>query len=412
MNAATGICRACGAPLSRTFVDLGETPLANSYLTVDQLGAAEPRYPLHARVCDQCLLVQLDAVTSPAEIFAHYPYFSSYSDSWVQHARSFANMARKRFRLGEHSRVVEVASNDGYLLRHFKTSDIPVLGIEPAANVAEIALADGIPTEVRFFGMAAARDLRERGVKADLLVANNVLAHVPDLQDFVAGLAHALAPDGVLSIEVPHILRLIEQLQFDTIYHEHFSYFSLLSLEFILNRYGVRVFDVEELGTHGGSLRVLGCLVDAARPEADSVAAVRESEEAFGLGSIETYTRFHGQVSDARRAFRHFLEALKADGKSVVAYGAAAKGNTLLNSTGLGCNDIAFVVDRSPHKQGLYLPGSRLAIRAPEDVRHFRPDVLLVLAWNLLEEVVEQMSFVRDWGCEFVIPVPRPLVVR
>ena len=412
MSAARRICRACGAPLSRTFVDLGETPLANSYLTVDQLGSAEPRYPLHARVCDQCLLVQLDAVTSPAEIFTHYPYFSSYSDSWVQHALSFANMATERFRLGEHSRVVEVASNDGYLLRHFKTSDIPVLGIEPAANVAEIALADGIPTEVRFFGMAAARDLRERGVEADLLVANNVLAHVPDLQDFVAGLAHALAPDGVLSIEVPHLLRLIEHLQFDTIYHEHFSYFSLLSLEFILNRYGVRIFDVEELSTHGGSLRVFACLVDAVHPEAGSVSAVRESEEAFGLGSIETYIRFHGQVADARRAFRHFLDALKASSKSVVAYGAAAKGNTLLNSTGVGCDDIAFVVDRSPHKQGRYLPGSRLAIRAPEDVRHVRPDVLLVLAWNLLEEVVEQMNFVRDWGCEFVIPVPRPHVVR
>lgn len=411
MTAAARVCRACGAPLTRTFVDLGETPLANSYLSVDTLGSPEPRYPLHARVCDQCLLVQLDAVTAAEEIFTDYPYFSSYSDSWVEHARSFANMASERFGLSEHSRVVEVASNDGYLLRHFRTAGIPVLGIEPAANVAESALADGIPTEVRFFGVAAASDLNERGIKADLLVANNVLAHVPDLHDFVAGLASALAPDGVLSIEVPHILRLIEHLQFDTIYHEHFSYFSLLSLEFILNRYGIRVFDVEELRTHGGSLRVLACLADAVHRETGAVSAVRTSEEDFGLKSLATYTRFDADVADARQAFRHFLDALKADSRTMVAYGAAAKGNTLLNSTGVGRDDIAFVVDRSPHKQGRYLPGSRLAIRAPEDVRCVRPDVLLVLAWNLLEEVVEQMSFVREWGCKFVIPVPRPLVI-
>ncbi len=410
MTTAARTCRACGAPLTRTFVDLGQTPLANSYpagsSAEPDLAGPEATFPLHARVCESCLLVQLDAVARPDEIFSDYAYFSSYSDSWVEHAREFTRVAGARFGLGPRSQVVEVASNDGYLLRHFAAAGVPVLGIEPAANVAKVAEASGVPTEVRFFGVDTARDLRGRGVVADLLVANNVLAHVPDLNDFVAGMTVLLADEGVLSIEFPHLLRLIEGVQFDTIYHEHFSYISLLSLEPLLARHGLRVFDVEELPTHGGSLRVFACHADATRPEEASVAALRGSERAFGIDRMETYSGFDEKVQHTRRALRRFLDEARASGRTVVAYGAAAKGNTLLNSSGVTADDIAYVVDRSPHKQGRYLPGSRLPIRTPDDVDATRPDYLLVLAWNLLDEIMAQMGHVRDWGCRFVVPIP------
>jgi SAM-dependent methyltransferase len=400
------VCRSCATPLHITFVDLGTTPLANFYPAETDLHRPDPTYPLHARVCERCLLVQVEAVVPADEIFSDYAYFSSYSDSWVEHARVFCERARNRFGLSEASQVVEVASNDGYLLRHFAQAGIPVLGIEPAANVAEVANAAGVPTEVRFFGTDAAQDLRDRGLLADLLVANNVLAHVPDLNDFVAGLALAISPQGVISIEFPHLLQLIAQVQFDTIYHEHFSYFSLLSLEHVLARHDLRVFDVEELPTHGGSLRVSACHVDAGHEESDSVARLRAKEADFGLGRLQTYRDFNERVLETRRSFRRFLDDAKAAGETVVGYAAAAKGNTLLNSTGTTSDDIAYVVDRSPHKQGRYLPGSRIPVRPPEAVRETRPDVLLVLAWNLRDEVMAQMAWVREWGCRFVVPIP------
>ncbi len=404
---ATGLrCRSCSAPLTRTFVDLGETPLANAYLDAGQLSAPEPRYPLHARVCDRCLLVQVDQVVPAEVLFSDYAYFSSYSDSWVAHARRFAEAVRPRFGIDGDSQVVAVASNDGYLLRHFAEMGVPVLGVEPAENVAAVARAAGVPTEARFFGAAFADELRGRGVRADLLVANNVVAHVPDLNDFVAGLRLALAPEGVLSVEFPHLLNLIEKAQFDTIYHEHFCYFSLRSLEEVFARHGLRVFDVEELPTHGGSLRVLACLGGASHAETAGVAALRRKEAAAGLLDLATYAGFGDKVDAARRSLRAFLDECRTARRTVVAYGATAKGNTLLNSTGVGVDDIAYVVDRNPHKQGRYLPGSRLPIRAPEEIKHTRPEVILLLAWNLVEEVAEQLSFTAEWGARMVVPIP------
>jgi SAM-dependent methyltransferase len=392
--------------LVRTFVDLGETPLANAFLDAAQLSEPEARYPLHALVCDECFLVQVDQVVLPEVLFTDYAYFSSYSDSWVAHARRFAEVAAGRFGIDEHSQVVEVASNDGYLLRHFADKGIAVLGIEPAENVAEVARAAGIRTEATFFGTSAAGDLRARGITADLLVANNVIAHVPDLNDFVAGLAMALAPDGVLSIEFPHLLRLITGAQFDTIYHEHFCYFSLRSLECVLVAHGLRTFDVEELPTHGGSLRVFACLDTAAHAADRRVAALRGKEEAAGMGRIETYAGFGQKVDEARRSLRAFLDGCRDGGHTVVAYAATAKGNTLLNTTGVGVEDVAYVVDRNPHKQGRYLPGSHLPVRAPGDLKDTRPDFVLLLAWNLLDEVAEQLAFIREWGGRLAIPIP------
>ena len=399
-------CRSCAAPLARTFVDLGETPLANAYLDSVDPSRPEPRYLLHAFVCEGCFLVQIAEVVPPEVLFTDYAYFSSYSDSWVSHARRFAETASDRFAIDGQSQVVEVASNDGYLLRHFADMGIPVLGIEPAENVAEVARSAGIPTEARFLGAAVAGDLRRRGIEADLLVANNVIAHVPDLNDFVSGLALALAADGVLSIEFPHLLRLMVGGQFDTIYHEHFCYFSLQSLERVLVAHGLRVFDVEELPTHGGSLRVFACLDDARHAASANVADLQAKETAAGMDQLETYCGFGDKVDQARRSLRGFLDQCKAEGRSVVAYGATAKGNTLLNCTGVGIDDIAYVVDRNPHKQGRLLPGSHLPIRAPDEIKRTRPDVVLLLAWNLLEELSEQLDYIREWGGRLAVPIP------
>ncbi len=389
-----------------TFVDLGSTPLANSFVTAEQLGEPEPGYPLHARVCAECMLVQLDEVVPPDQIFSDYAYFSSYSDSWVAHAGRFAHMATERFGLGPESMVVEVGSNDGYLLRHFVGAGVNVLGLDPAANVAATAQASGVPTKVCFFGRETAEKLRAEGLVADLVVGNNVVAHVPDLNDFVSGFASILSSDGVLSLEFPHILRLLEGVQFDTIYHEHFSYFSLLSLERVLAEHGLRIFDVQELPTHGGSLRVLACLAQSSRGELASVAGLRAQESAAGLDRLETYQGFADKVELSRQSLRHFLDAARLEGRSVVAYGAAAKGNTLLNTVPVGVDDIAYVVDRSPEKQGRFLPGSHLPIRSPDHVRLTKPDFLLVLPWNLVHEIADQMCDVREWGCRFAVPIP------
>jgi SAM-dependent methyltransferase len=399
-------CRACGSPLRRTFVDLGMAPLANSYVPPERLLAPETTYPLHVFVCDECLLVQLPAVTTAESIFSDYAYFSSYSDSWLDHARRYVDAMVERFSLGPGHQVVEVASNDGYLLQYFAKRGVPVLGVEPAGNVAEAAEAIGIPTVVRFFGEETARDLVAEGTRADVLIGNNVLAHVPDLNDFVAGLALLLAPAGVLTMEFPHLLRLMEETQFDTIYHEHFSYFSLVAVERVFRSHGLELFDVDELPTHGGSLRVYVQHADGGHDATGRVDALREQELAAGLGDISGYGAFAAQVQRTKLSLLEFVLRAKGEGKRIAAYGAAAKGNTLLCYCGVGSDLIDFVVDRSPHKQGSYLPGTHIPIRAPEAVDELRPDYLLILPWNLKDEIVEQMAHVRSFGCRFVTPVP------
>ena len=400
-------CRFCGATPLESFLDLGSTPLANSYLTKEQLSRAEPRYPLHARICPRCLLVQVPEVVPAEAIFGDYAYFSSYAASWVEHAARYAAMARKRFALGPQSQVVEVASNDGYLLRHFVEVGIPSLGIEPAANVAAEAIKIGVPTEVAFFGRAAAERLRQRGHAADLVAANNVLAHVPDLNDFVAGLAHLLKPTGVLTVEFPHLLQLMREVQFDTIYHEHYCYFSLLAVENIFAAHGLTLFDVEELSTHGGSLRLYARRSDgAARPEGEGLARVRALEAAEGMDRLATYRGFQPKVEAIKQALLAFLQTAKREGKAVVAYGAAAKGNTLLNFCGVGPELIAYAVDLNPHKQGKYLPGSHIPIFAPSRIMETKPEYVLILPWNLEAEIRRQMADVASWGGRFVIAIP------
>jgi len=406
------VCRNCGSALHHTFADLGESPLANSFLRPEQLASHEPVYPLHARVCSDCFLVQLPEFERPENIFADYAYFSSFSESWLRHARESAESAIRRFHLGPESLVVEVASNDGYLLQYFRERGIPVLGIEPAENVASAARDKGIPTLTRFFGLRAAADLHAAGQQADLLVANNVLAHVPDLGDFVAGLKRALKPAGTLLLEFPHLLRLIEESQFDTIYHEHFSYFSFLTAEDVLARRGLSVFDVEEVPTHGGSLRIFArhAEADSAGPE-PRVAHLRARELAAGLRDVRSYEAFGRKTCEVKRALLAFLNESRAASKSVVGYGAPAKGNTLLNYCGVGPGLLAYTADISPHKQGLFLPGSHIPIYPPGKIRETRPDYVLILPWNLREEITQQLAFIREWGGRFVIPIPTTQVL-
>jgi SAM-dependent methyltransferase len=407
-------CRSCGSELRHTFLDLGLQPLANSYLTRDEVERGdERRYPLHARVCSGCLLVQVEEVVPPEQIFSDYAYFSSYSDSWLAHAARFAEFARDRLQLGPASRVVEVASNDGYLLKRFVAAGIPVLGIEPAANVAEVAVEAGVPTKVAFFGDRLAGDLVDRGFSADLVVANNVLAHVPKLGDFARGLARIVKPEGVVSIEVPHVLRMIEGTEFDTVYHEHFSYFSLLAARSALARAHLRVFDVEELPTHGGSLRLWLSRDTAAThwPESPSVEGVLAKERTAGLDTVEGYGGFAPRVRTLLDELRRFLADTRSQHARIAAYGAAAKGNTLLNAAEVTREEIAYVVDRNPSKQGRFLPGSHLPILEPEHVWRDRPDFLLILPWNLADEITAQMGAVREWGCRFVVLVPQVAVV-
>jgi SAM-dependent methyltransferase len=400
-------CRGCRASVTRSILDLGSMPLANSYLDEAALARPERRYPLHAFICESCLLVQLEALVSPQELFSDYAYFSSYSSSWLEHARRFADTATARFRLSAASKVVEIASNDGYLLVNFVARGVPVLGVEPAANVASVARTRGVPTEVRFFGTECARDLRRAGHAADLIVANNVVAHVPDLADFLRGVAELLKPDGVLSAEFPHLLHLLQQTQFDTIYHEHFSYLSLQSIEAVFASVGLRAFDVEGLLTHGGSLRVFACRRDSARySETSGVEAVRAIERAGGLQRLDTYDAFASRVADCRKQLTSFIERARSEKRVVAAYGAAAKGNTLLNSCAITSRDIVCVADRSPHKQGRYLPGSRIPIVTPERIAEVKPDYLLILPWNLRDEIMHDMSHMGKWGCRFVVAVP------
>jgi SAM-dependent methyltransferase len=400
-------CRFCGAPLRAVFADLGSSPLANAYLPPERLSAMEPFYPLRALVCERCFLVQLEEFESPERIFSDYAYFSSYSSTWLEHCRDYAERMVAWLGLGRRSRVVELASNDGCLLQCFHERGIPVLGIEPAANVAEVAIERGIPTLVKFFGREAARALA-RESPADLLVGNNVLAHVPDLNDFVAGMKILLAPGGVITMEFPHLMRLIEEKQWDTIYHEHFSYFSFLAASRVFAAHGLRLFDVEELPTHGGSLRVYGCHEeDPSRPDSRRAAELRRRERERGFELLETYTGYGQGVAADKRQILEFLIALKNGGRRVVGYGAPAKGNTLLNYCGLRRDFLDYTVDLSPHKQGLFLPGTHLAIRPPEALREDRPDVVLILPWNLRAEIAEQHSYVREWGGRFAARVPQ-----
>jgi 2-polyprenyl-3-methyl-5-hydroxy-6-metoxy-1,4-benzoquinol methylase len=403
---ATAACRFCGTPLARTVVDLGMSPLCESFLRADQLDAMEPFYPLHVRICDSCQLVQLPEYVSPTEIFTEYAYFSSYSDAFVDHARAYVDMITSRLGLAEQSFVVELASNDGYLLQHFVARGIPVLGIDPARNVAEAAIERGIPTRVSFFGRETASDVVAEARQADLIVANNVLSQVPDLDDFVGGIALLLAPEGVLTLEFPHLMRLLDANLFDTIYHEHFSYFSLLTAGRVLAAHGLAVFDLEEVWTHGGSLRLFVGHAAAERTPTDRVHEFAERERAFGLDAGAAYDDFRGRVEKTKRDLLEFLIAARRDGLQVVGYGAPGKGNTLLNYCGVRADLLRYTVDRNPHKHGLFLPGTHIPIFPPERISETRPDLILVLPWNLRDEIVEQLAYTRDWGARLVFALP------
>jgi SAM-dependent methyltransferase len=404
-------CRSCAAPLEHVFVDLGASPPANRFLTEQDLRHLEPTFPLKVWVCANCWLVQLPASIAPEQIFSDYAYFSSYSDSWLQHAERYAEGMIARLRLDASRKVVELASNDGYLLQFFLRRGIPVLGVEPAANVAAAATAKGVPSLVRFFGTATAEEMVKDGHAADLLIGNNVLAHVPDLNDFIRGMQRLLKPDGVITMEFPHLLQLIENNQFDTIYHEHYSYISLLAATAAFRRHGLEIFDVEELPSHGGSLRIFARHAEGSAPITERVAELLGRERAAGLDRLAGYEAFARRVEATKRAFLEFLIAAKERGEKIAAYGAPAKGNTLLNYCGIRTDFIDYTVDRSEHKQGRFLPGSRIPIFAPDRLAQTRPDVIVILPWNLRDEIAAQLSYVAEWGGRLVVPIPRVEVV-
>jgi SAM-dependent methyltransferase len=403
-------CRLCGAPLRVTFADLGLSPIANDY--VEDLGAAERFYPLHAFVCESCLLVQLGTIVDARHIFRpDYAYFSSYSDTWVEHARRYVDVMIERYGYGPESKVVEIASNDGYLLQFFVQAGVPVLGVEPTAGTAAAAEARGVPTRVEFFGSELAGRLIREGQAADLVIGNNVLAHVPAVHDFVEGIRILLSPGGIVTMEFPHLLRLIEKREFDTIYHEHYSYWSLLVVERLFAEHGLELFDVEELPTHGGSLRIYARDADGERGGGERVDELKQREREAGLDRVETYEAFGDAVRAAKRDLLDFLVAAKRQGKTIAAYGAAAKGTTLLNYCGVRSDFIDYVLDRNPHKQGTYLPGVRIPVHPPEHAAETRPDYLLILVWNLRDEILEQMAHIREWGGRFVVPIPQVRVI-
>lgn len=400
-------CRFCGTRLQYTFVNLGLSPLANAYLNPEQLDRVEPVYPLHAYVCRQCFLVQLEEFENPGHIFSDYAYFSSYSSSLLNHAKLYAESMVQYLGLSTRSQIVEIGSNDGYLLQYFLKKNIPVLGIEPAGNVANVAIEKGIPTQIKFFGSKLAQDLVKTKLKADLIIGNNVLAHVPTINDFVEGLKVLLRPDGVVTMEFPHLMKLIADQQFDTIYHEHFSYFSFLTVEKIFAKHGLKLFDVEEIPTHGGSLRIYACHCENQKYLLNErVSELQRREQEVGILNLEYYRSFAEKVQETKRSLLEFFINANRKGKSVVGYGAPAKGNTLLNYCGIRTDFLPYTVDRSPHKQNCYLPGTRIPIYRPEVIRETKPDYVLILAWNLKDEVMEQMHWIRDWGGQFVTPIP------
>ena len=400
-------CLFCSAPLRQTFVDLGMSPLCESYLPAEALNQVERFYPLHAYVCERCFLVQVQQYVSPEAIFTEYAYFSSFSDSWLAHAKAYVDMIASRLGLSGTSRVIELGSNDGYLLQYFVAKGMPVLGVEPARNVAEAAVARGVPTHVAMFGRQTARELQAQGLQADLLIGNNVLAQVPDVNDFVAGMKLLLKPGGVITMEFPHLMRLMQENQFDTIYHEHFSYFSFLTAERIFAAHGLRLFDVQELRTHGGSLRIYaGHAEESGTPESEEVRRLRAREASAGLNRLETYAAFTEQVHETKRRLLEFLINVKRAGKHIAGYGAPGKGNTLLNYCGIRTDFLDYTVDRNPYKHGRFLPGTHIPIHAPEKIRQTRPDYVLILPWNLKDEIMEQVSYIREWAGQFVVPIP------
>ncbi len=408
---AAHTCRFCQATLEETFVDLGMSPLCESFLSAEQIDLMEPFYPLRAYVCTGCWLVQLPQYVSASEIFGEYAYFSSYSDSWLKHARKYCEAMIERFDLGRASQIVEIASNDGYLLRNFVDRGIPALGVEPAANVAAAAVAKGVLTVVKFFGRNTADELVAEGIQADLLVANNVLAHVPELNDFVDGIRRVLAPSGVVTCEFPHLLKLIEGNQFDTIYHEHFCYFTFVAVQRVLAAHGLAIFDVEELPSHGGSLRIFARHAEAEGAEAGPrVAELAARELQAGLRSLDGYRRFAEQVRETKRKLLDFLIQAKRAGRSVAGYGAPGKGNTLLNYCGIREDFLDYTVDRNPYKHGKFLPGTHIPVFAPEKLSQMKPDYVLILPWNLKDEIIAQLAYVREWGGKFVVPIPEPTV--
>ena len=412
-EAARGACRFCGAALSHTFADLGMSPLCESFLTADQLNGMEPFYPLHVWVCEECLLVQLEEYVSPEEIFREYAYFSSYSDAWLAHAETYVEAMTRELALGPGSRVIELASNDGYLLQYFVGRGIPVLGIEPAVNVARAAEERGVTTLTEFFDLDLARALAADGTRADLIVANNVLAQVTDLHTFVGGMAQILAPGGRVTVEFPHLMRLMQENQFDTIYHEHFSYFSLLTTERIFAAHGLTVFDVEELWTHGGSLRIHAAHAGGSCPASTGrLEELRAREDAAGLGRIETYRAFDERVRETKRRLLEFLIGAKRSGAQVVGYGAPGKGNTLLNYCGVGTDFLDYTVDRNPYKHGRFLPGTHIPVHEPSRIAQTRPDYVLILPWNLRDEIMEQLRYVGEWGGRCVVPIPETRILE
>lgn len=404
-------CRLCGSQLEHVFVDLGSSPLCQTVITPERLDEMEPHFPLHVLVCGECFLVQLREYVSPENIFREYAYFSSYSTSWVAHAKAYCEMIKQRLGLGTDSLVVEIASNDGYLLQHFLPLGVPVLGVEPAANVAKVAIEKGVPTLVDFFGFDLAGTLAAEGKQADLIVGNNVLAQVPQLNDFVAGLARLLKPEGVITLEFPHLERLMAENQFDTIYHEHFSYFSLVTIERLAAGHGLRIIDVEELPTHGGSLRVYLAHAGSARQTEKSVPDLLAREHRLGFRDIASYASFAEQVRRTKRRLLSFLIEAKNAGKTICGYGAPGKGNTLLNYCGIGPDFLDFTVDRNPYKQGQFTPGMRIPILPVEAIDAAKPDYILILPWNLKDEIVQQMRHVAEWGGKFIVPIPEVTVI-
>ncbi len=400
-------CLFCAAPLRHTFVDLGMSPLCESFLAADQVNQMEPFYPLHAQVCERCFLVQVQEYVRPEAIFTEYAYFSSYSDSWLAHAQAYVAMITARLGLTAASTVVELGSNDGYLLQYFVAGGIPVLGVEPARNVAQTAIARGVPTITKLFGRETARELVAAGTRADLVCGSNVLAQVPDVNDFVGGIKILLAPGGVVTIEFPHLMRLMAENQFDTIYHEHFSYFSFLTAERIFAAHGLTLFDVEEVPTHGGSLRIYARHVeDTGQPMTERARKLRDRELAAGLERLETYASFTEQAHETKRRLLEFLISARRRGKRIAGYGAPGKGNTLLNYCGIRTDFLEYTVDRNPYKHGKFLPGTHIPIFPPERIQETRPDYVLILPWNLKDEIMEQLAYIRSWGGQFVVPIP------
>lgn len=403
------LCRACNNELKVPFLSLGNSPLSNAFLSKEDLHQREIYYPLDVYVCEKCYLVQLEKFVTPENIFSSdYAYFSSYSESWLQHCKNYTEMMINRFGFNKNSLVVEIGSNDGYLLQYFKQRNIPVLGVEPAANTAKVAIKKGIPTDVKFFNTSYASKMKESNKSADLIIGNNVLAHNPNLNDFVEGLKIALNPDGIITMEFPHLLRIIEENQFDTIYHEHFSYFSFHSVEKLFAPHELVLFDVEEISTHGGSLRIYGKhKEDKSKKVASRVEDLLEKEESSGLLDLKTYYGFRKKVESTKRKLLQFLIQAKNDGKKIVGYGAPAKGNTLLNYCGIRTDFLDYTVDRSPHKQGKYLPGTHIPIKHPDKIKEDKPDYILILPWNIKDEIIEQMDYIREWKGKFVVPIPK-----